>query len=306
MSNASVTDGAGFTGSNFVDEALEKDWFDKIYVVDKLTYAGNKDNVPVSDKVDFHEIDLADISNELLSKVDIIYNFAAETHVDNAIKGSLVFSKNNYYSVHKLIERIRHHQTPPKFIQVSTDEVYGQILEGSFTEDSKLNPRNPYSASKAAIDLLLNSYHVTYGSDIIITRSSNNYGPRQHTEKLIPKIIHNFLNDLPIGIYGDGKQIRDWTYVKDNCNGIYVASQKGEAGEIYNISANIEKENIEVVMTILAKLDKSENLIEFVEDRLGHDFRYSISTDKIRKLGWKPTTMFEEGLEKTINWYMQL
>jgi dTDP-glucose 4,6-dehydratase len=301
-----VSGGAGFIGSNFVDLALEQNWYSKIYVIDALRYAGRKENVPTDNRVEFLVTDLSDVTPDLLEKCEFYFNFAAETHVDNSIENSLVFSENNYISVHKLLEKIRNSNSNIRLVQISTDEVYGHIFEGSFDEYDRLNPRNPYSATKAAAEMLVNGYVETYGLDAIITRSSNNYGKKQHPEKLLPKMIFNFLSNKPIGLYGAGDQVRDWTYVEDNCSGVELASRKLKKGEILNISANEELTNLEISSKILKIMNlegRREDLITFVDDRLGHDFRYSISTQRIRDLGWKPQTPLDEGLSKTIEWF---
>ncbi|MCY3414834.1 MAG: GDP-mannose 4,6-dehydratase [Candidatus Heimdallarchaeota archaeon] len=303
MTKVIVSGAAGFIGSNFVHLALEQNWFDEIVVIDKLTYAANKDYIPDSPKIKSYFVDIADTPVEELQDADYYINFAAETHVDRAIASSIVFTENNVLSLHKLIETIRLNEIDMRFLHISTDEVYGSILEGSFSENDKLFPRNPYSASKAAAELLINSYMITYNMDFIITRSSNNYGPRQNTEKLLPKMIEKFLKGESIGIYGEGKQIRDWTNVFDNCRGIYTALTSGKTGEVYNISANDERENIEMAKLVSELMDINYDYMEFIEDRLGHDFRYSIATDKIRSLGWKPEIELQDGLLQTIQWY---
>lgn len=303
MTKVIVSGAAGFIGSNFVHLAIQNDWFDKIVIIDKLTYASNKAFIPKSNKITNYFVDIADTPIDELSDATYFYNFAAETHVDRAITSSIIFTENNVLSLHKLIENIRLNENEIRFIQISTDEVYGSIMKGSFKENDRLDPRNPYSASKAAAEHLISSYHTTYGMDFIITRSSNNYGPHQNREKLLPKMISRFLNNEKIGLYGDGKQIRDWTHVYDNSRGIYLSSTKGTAGDVFNISANDERENIEISKLIADIMGVDGEVYEFIQDRLGHDFRYSIDTDKIRSLGWKPKIDLVDGLKSTIDWY---
>jgi dTDP-glucose 4,6-dehydratase len=233
-----------------------------------------------------------------------VVNFAAETHVDRSILMAGTFVLTDVLGVYNLLE-IARESNMSKFVQISTDEVYGHILKGSFKETDRLNPRNPYSASKAGAELLCRAYFETYGLQTIITRSSNNYGPYQHPEKLIPKTIINALLNKPIPVYGTGKNVRDWLYVEDNCEAIDIILHKGRSGEIYNIGANQELENIQVVKTILKLTDKPQSLMKFVEDRRGHDLRYSLRTEKTQELGWRPSTEFSVGIEKTINWYRQ-
>ena len=302
-----VTGGAGFIGCNFVRHILTEHSDAEIVVLDKLTYAGRKENLKdVWDKITFIKGDIT-IRQDVLKAAedcDSIVNFAAETHVDRSIQQSGTFVLTDVLGVYNLLEVARE-LIVTRFVQISTDEVYGHILKGSFKETDRLNPRNPYSASKAGGELLCRAYYETYGLPVIVTRSSNNYGPYQHPEKLIPKASINALLDKPIPVYGTGKNVRDWLYVEDNCVALDLVSQKGQPGEIYNIGANHERENIQVVKTILKLTKKPESLIKFVEDRLGHDLRYSVDTDKIRKLGWKPQTGFEVGIEKTVEWYRE-
>ena len=300
-----ITGGAGFIGSNFVHYLLEKHPTIDIVVFDKLTYAGRKENLrDVWGRITFLKGDIT-IRGEVAiaaEDCDYIVNFAAETHVDRSILEAGTFVLTDVLGVYNLLETARELKTS-KFVQISTDEVYGHILNGSFKETDRLNPRNPYSASKAGGELLCRAYFETYGLPVIVTRSSNNYGPYQHPEKLIPKTIINALLGKPIPIYGTGKNVRDWLYVEDNCAALDLVLQKGDAGEIYNIGANHELENIQVVKTVLKLTQKPESLIRFVEDRLGHDLRYSLDTEKIRRLGWKRETEFEEGIKKTVDWY---
>ena len=302
-----VTGGAGFIGSNFVHYMLKEHPDYEIVVLDKLTYAGRKENLQdVWDKITFLKGDITKKEDveKAAKNSDCIVNFAAETHVDRSILEAGTFVLTDVLGVYNLLETVREFNIA-RFVQISTDEVYGHILKGSFKENDKLNPRNPYSASKAGAELLCRAYFETYGLQVIITRSSNNYGPYQHPEKLIPKTIIHALLNKPIPVYGTGENVRDWLYVEDNCEAIDLVLHKGKSGEIYNIAANQELENIQVVKTILKLTDKPESLIRFVKDRPGHDLRYSLHTEKIQELGWKPETKFKVGIKKTIQWYRQ-
>jgi dTDP-glucose 4,6-dehydratase len=310
--NLLVTGGAGFIGSNFIRYLL--DTYEDIHIVnyDKLTYAGNLDNLKDIEKDSRYRFVRGDICNksfveQTIKKYEIneIINFAAESHVDRSITGPEVFIKTDVIGSFTLLEACRRFDIA-RYVQISTDEVYGSIDSDSFTETDPLNPSSPYSASKASADLLVTSYFVTYGVPILITRSSNNYGPYQYPEKLIPLFIIKTLNDEKLPVYGDGMQVRDWIYVMDNCKGIDVVRNKGKAGSIYNIGGDNEQTNISVIKIILDELGKQESLISHVEDRLGHDRRYSITSTKLKKLGWKPEKSkdFEMTLRKTIQWYV--
>jgi dTDP-glucose 4,6-dehydratase len=302
-----VTGGAGFIGSNFVHYMLKENPDYKITVMDKLTYAGRKENLQdVWDKITFLKGDITKRKDveKAAKNSDCIVNFAAETHVDRSIIEAGTFVLTDVLGVYNLLETIREFDTA-RFVQISTDEVYGHILEGSFKETDKLNPRNPYSASKAGAELLCRAYFETYGLQVIITRSSNNYGPYQHPEKLIPKTIIHALLNKPIPVYGTGENVRDWLYAEDNCEAIDLVLHKGKSGEIYNIAASQELENIQAVKTILKLMDKPESLIRFVKDRPGHDLRYSLHIEKMQELGWKPETKFKMGIKKTLQWYRQ-
>jgi dTDP-glucose 4,6-dehydratase len=302
-----VTGGAGFIGSNFVHYMLEEHPEYEIVVLDKLTYAGRKENLQdVWDRITFLKGDITKKGDveKAAKNSNCIVNFAAETHVDRSIIEAGTFVLTDVLGVYNLLETIREFNIA-RFVQISTDEVYGQILKGSFKETDKLNPRNPYSASKAGAELLCRAYFETYGLQAIITRSSNNYGPYQHPEKLIPKTIIHALLNKPIPVYGTGENVRDWLYVEDNCRAIDLVLHKGKSGEIYNIAANQELENTQVVKTILKLTDKPESLIRFVKDRPGHDLRYSLRMEKIQELGWKPETKFKVGIKKTLQWYRQ-
>jgi dTDP-glucose 4,6-dehydratase len=302
-----VTGGAGFIGSNFVHYVLKEHQDYEIVVLDKLTYAGRKENLQdIWDKIIFFKGDITkkEDAEKAAKNSDCIVNFAAETHVDRSIMEAGTFVLTDVLGVYSLLETTRKFNIA-RFVQISTDEVYGHILKGSFKETDKLSPRNPYSASKAGAELLCRAYFETYGLQIIITRSSNNYGPYQHPEKLISKTIIHALLNKPIPVYGTGENVRDWLYAEDNCEAIDLVLHKGDSGEIYNIAANQELENIQAVKTILKLMDKPESLIRFVKDRPGHDLRYSLHTGKMRNLGWKPETKFKEGIKKTIEWYRQ-
>ncbi len=302
-----VTGGAGFIGSNFVHYLLKKHPDTEVTVLDKLTYAGRKENLQdVLSKIRFIKGDI--VKKEDVTKAakdcEYIVNFAAETHVDRSIMEAGTFVLTDVLGTYNLLETARKLDVA-KFEQISTDEVYGHIKEGSFREEDKLNPRNPYSASKAGAELLCRSYFETYDLPVVVTRSSNNYGPYQHPEKLIPKTIIYAFKNKPIPVYGTGENIRDWLYVEDNCEAIDAILHKGTEGEAYNIGAQQEMKNIDVVKIILKLSNRSENLISFVKDRPGHDVRYSLNIEKIRKLGWKPKTKFNDGIKNTVEWYQQ-
>jgi len=302
-----ITGGAGFIGSNFVHYMLDKYPDYEITVLDKLTYAGRLENLQdVMDRIKFVKGDICDkdLVNSLVKDMDGIINFAAESHVDRSIHGPEPFIRTDIYGTFTLLEAARKYDIG-RYLQISTDEVYGSTVEGSFSETDNLDPSSPYSASKAGADLLTLAYYKTYSLPVVITRSSNNYGPYQFPEKLIPLMVIKALRGEKLPIYGTGKNVRDWLHVMDNCRGIDLVFHKGETGEVYNIGAGEEKTNLEVVKSILRILNKPESLIEFVKDRPGHDFRYSLTTDKIRKLGWQPKIRFEEGLPSTVKWYVE-
>lgn len=305
-----VTGGAGFIGSNFIHYFLQK--YPDSYIVnfDKLTYAGNLDNLVDLQNSDHYTFIKGDIINkELVSyivvthKIDIIVNFAAESHVDRSISNAEEFIKTNIVGVQTLLDIAK--DKGLRFIQISTDEVYGSLGEnGSFTEATTLSPNSPYSASKASADLLVRAYYETFGLHVNITRCSNNYGPFQFPEKLIPLMIINTIRGKRLPVYGNGRNIRDWLHVKDHCLAIDLVIHKGKPGEIYNIGGHNEKTNIEIVETIVNTLGGSQSLITYVPDRLGHDYRYAIDSSKIQtELGWKPTISIMDGLEETILWY---
>ena len=298
-----ITGGAGFIGSNFVHHIAEKYPDYDITVLDKLTYAGDMENIKSLD-VEFIKGDIADptAASNAMKDADYVVNFAAETHVDKSINDPASFVKSDVLGTQNLLELVRKYDVE-RYIQISTDEIYGSILEGSFKETDNIDPSSPYSASKAGGDLLVNAYYKTYGIPVIITRSSNNFGPRQFPEKLIPLFILKALHDEPLPVYGDGQNVRDWIYVEDNCAGVDTVLHKGKLGEVYNIGGGNEKNNMEITKLILEKLNKPESLIEHVEDRLGHDRRYSLDATKTKKLGWEPKWKFEDAMEKTVNWY---
>jgi dTDP-glucose 4,6-dehydratase len=307
MKSILVTGGAGFIGSNFVRYMVNKYSDYKIVVLDALTYAGNRENLQDLEgkpNYEFHHGNICDreIVDKLTTKCEVIINFAAETHVDRSILEAGSFIQTDVVGTFTLLEAAKKHKMN-RYIQISTDEVYGSIEDGSFSENSPLQPNSPYSASKASGDLLVRSYHKTYGLPTIITRSSNNYGPYQYPEKLIPLFITNAIDNLPLPLYGDGKNVRDWLYVLDNCEAVDVVLHQGKDGEVYNIGGGNEMENIRITHLILELLGKPKSLIKPVEDRLGHDRRYSIKMDKVRKLGWKPRHNFDQALRETVKWY---
>lgn len=301
--NVLVTGGYGFIGSNFVNFLLKNEDY-KITVFDKLTYASNLKNIE-SDDIKFIRGDLYN-KNEIensLKDVDIIVNFAAESHVDRSIINAHDFLNSNVYGVYNILNYMKENRNIEKFIHISTDEVYGNALNKKFDENSCLNPNNPYSATKASADLLILSYFKTYGIPVSITRSSNNYGPYQHPEKLIPKTIVYALLNKNIPIYGNGKNRRDWLYVDDNIKGIMKVMTNGDSGEVYNIGSEFELENIEMVKKILQIMNKPDSMIKYVNDRPGNDLRYSLDSSKLNKLGFKPEVNITTGLNKTIEWY---
>lgn len=313
--NVLVTGAAGFIGANFAEYFVNKHPDYKVVVVDKLTYAGNMDNLNnVKDKIEFEQADICDFERmkEIFKKYDIngVIHFAAESHVDNSIKNPFIFTQTNVIGTHTLLETAKQiwgEGSPNKFVHISTDEVYGSLgEEGYFTEKSPIKPSSPYSSSKASSDLIALAYKETYKMNVNVTNCSNNYGPYQHNEKLIPHMIKLALNDEKLPVYGEGLNIRDWLYVEDHCEAIDLVFHNGVAGERYNIGGHNERRNIQIVKLILQRLGKSEDLIEFVEDRKGHDYRYAIDPTKISNdLGWLPKTKFEDGIVKTIDWYLE-
>lgn len=315
MNSILVTGAAGFIGSNFVEYMVKKYPEYKMVVLDKLTYAGNMHNLDnVIDKITFIQGDICDF--ELVTKIykdyniDAVVHFAAESHVDNSIKEPFIFTKTNVIGTHTLLEAARQtwgENSSNKFVHISTDEVYGALGEdGYFTEKSPIKPSSPYSASKASSDLVALAYYETFKMNVTVTNCSNNYGPYQHNEKLIPHMIKLAMNNEKLPVYGQGLNIRDWLYVEDHCEAIDLVLHKGNVGERYNIGGHNEKRNVDIVKLILKQLGKSEDLISFVQDRKGHDFRYAIDPTKItNELGWYPKTKFEDGIIKTIDWYLK-
>jgi dTDP-glucose 4,6-dehydratase len=310
MATVLVTGGCGFIGSNFVRHLLNSDPALTVINFDCLSYAGNLENLAdVADHPRYRFI-RGDITNRgtvetaVRDGVDAIINFAAESHVDRSIMDSAPFLRTNVQGTQVLLDVARQARVP-RFVQVSTDEVYGSLgASGYFTESTPLHPNSPYAASKAAADLLVQSYAHTFGIDAVITRCSNNYGPYQFPEKLIPLFITNLLRDEPVPIYGDGMQIRDWIHVLDHCTGVETAWRKGRPGEVYNFGGRCEKPNLELTHLLLELLGKPRTLIKYVQDRPGHDRRYAIDCSKAeRELGWRPTVRFDEGLRQTIDWY---
>jgi dTDP-glucose 4,6-dehydratase len=306
-----VTGGLGFIGSNFIKYTLSKHPDSKIVNIDKIGVGANPENLKDLKNEDRYKFIKADISNPqalsgILEECDAVINFAAETHVDRSIANPKLFLESNTIGTFNLLEAERNMSKPIKHVQISTDEVYGEIAQGSFEETDLLKPSNPYSASKAAADMLCLAYHRTYGLDVVITRCTNNFGPYQFPEKLLPKTIIRALRNLYIPVYGTGSSIRDWLYVEDHCEAIHLALKKGRSGEIYNLSSGNEIPTIEVVKKVLQMLDKPEDLIKHVEDRPGHDLRYSLNSFKSRsELGWRPSNNFNDALKKSVKWYIE-
>ena len=308
--NLLVTGGAGFIGSCFVRYMLKNHPDYKIINLDALTYAGNLDNlkdVETNPNYSFVHGNICDkqLVDALMSQVDACVNFAAESHVDRSITGPEIFIQTNVGGTLNLLEMAKKHKIS-RYLQVSTDEVYGTLGKtGYFTETTPLAPNSPYSASKASADMLVRAYYETYKMPVLTTRCSNNYGPYQFPEKLIPLFISNLLKGEKVPVYGDGMNIRDWLYVYDHCSAIDTVLHKGRLGEVYNIGGNNEKANIEITKLLIKELGKDESSIKYVEDRLGHDRRYAIDSSKIQnELGWHPSVTFEEGIKITIDWYL--
>jgi dTDP-glucose 4,6-dehydratase len=308
-----ITGGAGFIGSNFVLRILAQHPEDRVVNLDKLTYAGNLENLSSIKDDPRHVFVKGDICDrDLVARllrehlVQALVNFAAESHVDRSIMGAAEFVQTNIVGTNVLLDLAKEYPLQ-KFVQVSTDEVYGSLSsEGKFTEETPLHPNSPYAASKAAADLLALAYQHTFGLPIVVTRCSNNYGPYQFPEKLIPLMIANALQDKPLPVYGDGKNVRDWLHVRDHCDAIDAVLRRGVAGEVYNIGGNNEEHNLDLVKMLLKQLGKSESLITFVKDRPGHDRRYAIDATKMkRELGWSPSYTFERGLAETVTWYLR-
>jgi dTDP-glucose 4,6-dehydratase len=305
-----VTGGMGFIGSEFVRQESDRKKFKKIFVLDSFSYAANPDSLESTIKSRNVEIIRGDINDvalvsELISQVDGVVNFAAESHVDNSILDIKPFLKSNIMGVANLLEAARKHKIQ-RFVQISTDEVYGSIPDGSFKEDDRLNPRNPYSASKASAEFLCNSFQNTYGLDVVITRTCNNYGPFQQFEKFIPTALKALIDGRKIPVYGDGSQVREWIHVSDNCRAITEVLEKGLSGSIYNIGTSRHIRNLDLARLLIAELGLNEKSLEFVPDRPGHDQRYSISSAKIKnELNWSPQIEFEDGLKETVKWYQE-
>lgn len=313
MKNILVTGGAGFIGSNYINSILNSRDDVTIINLDKLTYAGNLENLKSVENNKNYTFVKGDITNSELvdyifnkHKISHVVNFAAESHVDRSILGSEIFFRTNVIGTNVLLEAAKRYQVE-KFLQVSTDEVYGSLgSSGLFTETTPLSPNSPYSSSKASADMMALAFHHTYGLPVVITRCSNNYGPYQFPEKLIPLMIINALNNKKLPVYGDGLNVRDWIFVLDHNEAITLVLEKGKIGEVYNIGASREMPNIEIVKLILKALGKDESLIEYVKDRLGHDRRYAIDSSKIQnELGWLPKFDFENAIENTIDWYLK-
>jgi dTDP-glucose 4,6-dehydratase len=303
-----VTGGAGFIGSNFVRHALatHADWH--VTTLDKLTYAGRLENLEAVKDDSRHRFvkgDVADaaVAAPLVMDADVVVHFAAETHVDRSIKNAGEFITTDVYGTFVLLEAARENRSLRRFVQISTDEVYGSVPQGSSKETDELRPRNPYSASKAGADRLAYSYWATYNVPVVITRASNNYGPNQFPEKVIPLFITNLLDDIPVPLYGDGQNERDWLHVDDHCRGVDLLIDKGEPGEVYNIGGGNQVKNVDLTHRILELVGKPTSLIKPVADRPGHDRRYSLDTAKLESLGWQPRERFEDGLAKTVQWY---
>ncbi|MCK9582164.1 MAG: dTDP-glucose 4,6-dehydratase [Endomicrobiales bacterium] len=307
--NILVTGGAGFIGSNFINYVLSVNSKIKIVNLDKLTYAGNLENLRNVEKNPRYKFVKGDICNtnmvnKLVKNCDAIINFAAETHVDKSILEAGSFLNTDVFGTYTLLEAAKKHKIK-KYIQISTDEVYGSIERGSFTESSPLLPNSPYSSAKASGDLLSRSYFTTFGLPVIVTRASNNFGPYQYPEKLIPLFVTNTIENKPLPLYGDGKNVRDWLFVQDHCSAVYTVLQKGVPGQIYNIGGGNEVTNIQITKEILNMLDRPQSLIKPIKDRPGHDRRYSVNCSKIKKeLGWKPQANFKQALKETIEWYV--
>ena len=306
-----VTGGAGFIGSNFIHYILKKYPEYKVINLDKLTYAGNLENLrDVEDNPNYMFIrgDIADkkIVDKIFDsrKIDAVINFAAESHVDRSIEDPGIFIQTDIYGAYVLLEAMRKYNSGI-FLQISTDEVYGSIEKGSFKEEDPLKPNSPYSASKAGAEMIVRSFYKTYGTPVIITRTTNNFGPYQFPEKLIPLFITNLIDNIKVPLYGDGMNVRDWIYVEDNCIALDIILHRGRIGEVYNIGAGNEKQNIWITKKIIEIMGKSEDMIEPVTDRPGHDRRYSVDCSKIKnEFNWNATYDFEEALEKTVHWYI--
>ena len=308
MKNLLVTGGSGFIGSNFIRHMLGKYPDYKIINLDKITYAGNPDNLKdIENNLNYSfvcgDICDPDVVNKVMQRVDHVVHFAAESHVDRSIEDGSVFVRTNILGTHTLLEIALKHNIK-KFVHISTDEVYGSILYGSFKETDILTPSSPYSSSKAGSDLLAQSYHITHDLPVIITRCTNNFGPYQYPEKLIPLFVTNLVDNKKVPIYGTGQNVRDWIHVLDHCKAVDFVLHNGSIGEIYNIGSGAEKTNLEITQKLLEILCKNDSMIKYVEDRPGHDLRYSLDFSKLMEMGWAPEYDFNDGLKETAKWYV--
>ena len=305
-----ITGAAGFIGSHFVHQLYQEEPDIEVRVLDKLTYAGNPANLKAfmgRPDFKFYHGDICDpqMVKEAMSGVNVVVNFAAEAAVDRSIDRPDAFLQTDVIGVYVLLEEARRQSGLKRFVQISTDEVYGEILSGRFSEDDELKPRNPYSASKLGGDRLAYSFFATYGMPVVITRAANNYGPQAYPEKVIPLFITNLIDGKKVPVYGEGRQIRDWLHVRDHCRAIALLIKQGVAGEVYNVAADQECTNLELTRHILRLMGKGEDQIEYVRDRPGHDFRYSLNCDKLRALGWTPQMDLHKGLQETVRWYQE-
>ena len=306
-----VTGGCGFIGSNFILHLLERYPGCRVVNLDKLTYASNQTNVRDVEgdpRYRFVQGDICDgeLVDGLMAEVDVVFNFAAETHVDRSLMEAGSFIQTDVLGTHVLLDSARRHPNVKRFVQVSTDEVYGEMSPGARAKESDpLHPRSPYAASKAGGDAQCNAFFETYGLPVIITRAANNIGPRQHIEKMVPLFVTSAIRDEPLPLYGDGRQVRDWLYVDDHCLALELIAREGEPGEVYNIGADNQEENIRLAKALLQLLEKPLSLIRFVEDRKGHDRRYAVDSSKLRALGWAPRHDFLSALERTVQWYQE-
>jgi len=309
MKTLLITGGCGFIGSNFIHYVLAKYPEYRVVNLDKLTYAGNPANLielADDDRYRFVEGDICDPATvgPLVAEADIVVNFAAESHVDRSIMGGAEFVQTNFNGTFTLLDSAVEHGIE-RFHQISTDEVYGSINEGAWTEEWPLAPRNPYSSTKASAELLVRAYHITHGLPVVTTRASNNIGPFQYPEKRVPLYISNAIDDLPLPLYGDGSQVRDHLYVEDHCSAIDLVLHQGEIGEIYNVGGENDATGLEVAKVILKRLGKEESLLTFVTDRSGHDQRYALDSSKVQALGWQPVSDFRVAMERTVDWYVE-
>ena len=308
MKTLLITGGCGFIGSNFIHYVIAKYPEYRVVNLDKLTYAGNPANLielAGGDRYRFVEGDICDPATvgPLVAEADIVVNFAAESHVDRSIMGGAEFVQTNFNGTYTLLDSAVKHGIE-RFHQISTDEVYGSINEGAWTEEWPLAPRNPYSSTKASAELLVRAYHITHGLPAVTTRASNNIGPFQYPEKRVPLYISNAIDDLPLPVYGDGSQVRDHLYVEDHCSAIDLVLHQGEIGEIYNVGGENDATGLEVAKVILKRLGKDESLLTFVTDRSGHDQRYALDSSKVQALGWLPASDFRVAMERTVDWYV--